>query len=95
MRNNALTDQSVISLAEGQLASKLNDEVVILNLNSGVYFGLNEVGVRVWDLAQQGSSFGVIRETILNEFQVEPAQCSQDLTDLLASMESEGLLRIE
>ena len=95
MDSSSFADSAVISVTEGQLASKLNDEVVILNLHSGVYFGLNAVGMRVWEMAQESGSFGQIRDAIVGEFDVEPEQCRRDLVDLLTTMESEGLVRIK
>jgi hypothetical protein len=94
MKSSLLAEDSVISVAEGQLASKLNDEVVILNLTSGIYFGLDQVGARVWELLQQHRRFGELRAAILREFDVEPLRCTQDLSDLIGRMESEGIVRI-
>jgi hypothetical protein len=85
---------SVISAAPDQLSSKLGSEVVILNLNSGVYYGLDPVGTRIWELLQQAQPLAAIRDQIVSEFDVTPEQCEQDLIDLLKQMEQEGLIKV-
>ena len=84
----------VVSAAPDQLSSKLGSEVVILNLNSGVYYGLDPVGARVWELLQQAQPLSAIRDQIVREFDVQPKQCEADLADLLKQMEQEGLIRV-
>jgi hypothetical protein len=85
---------SRIAAAADQLSSKLGDDVVILNLKSGVYYGLDPVGARVWELIQETKSVGAIRDVILSEFDVATEQCESDLNDLLADMQAQGLIRV-
>lgn len=96
MKATSLGSASIVSAAPDHLSSKLGPEVVILNLNSGVYFGLDPVGARVWELIQESNkSLSAIRDQIVGEFEVESDQCEKDLKDLLASMEVEGLIHIK
>lgn len=57
-----LTRMSIISASPDQISSQLGDESVILNVKTGLYFGLNEVGSRVWSITQKSNrnrqSFG-------------------------------------
>jgi hypothetical protein len=94
MKSTLLEEGSVISVVEGQLASKVNNEVVILNLTSGIYFGLDHVGARVWEMLQQPRTFAALCAAIVREFDVEADRCAQDLSDLMGRMESEGIVRI-
>jgi len=48
--------------------SRLGEETVILHLESGVYFGLDAVGTRIWELLQIGASPEGICETLRQEF---------------------------
>jgi hypothetical protein len=80
--------------AKGQLSCDLAGEAVILDLNSGVYFGLNEVGARVWNLVQEPRSVREIRETILREYDVEPGRWEVDLQALLRELAEAGLVEV-
>lgn len=58
-----------------QVSSVLAGEAVILDLKSGVYYGLNDVGARIWNLLQEPRKVDEIRDTLLAEYSVEPEQC--------------------
>lgn len=75
-------------------SSNLADEVVILNTNNGTYYGLDAVGALVWKLIQQPRQVSEIRDAILEEYEVEPERCEQDLLDLLQKLTDEGLIEI-
>jgi hypothetical protein len=86
--------QSVVTIATDLVSSGLADEVVILNLRSGVYHGLEAVGARVWEMIQAPVAVDAVRDALLSEYDVEPARCEQDLLALIEDLKSHGLLEI-
>ena len=68
-----LPPQTIIVAVADQASVDLDDEAAILNLKTGVYFGLNEVAARIWRLIQTPHTVGEIRAAVLDEFDVEPA----------------------
>lgn len=89
---NKFRDDTVLSTAPEQLNSRLGEEMAILDLRSGVYFGLNPVAARVWELVHQGKTIGAIRTALLNEFDVEADVLERDLHELFEAMQTQGLL---
>lgn len=89
-----LTDQSRVVVVKDQVSCDLAGEVAILNLANGVYYGLNPVGARVWNLIQEPKTFKQVRDTLLTEFEVEAAQLDVDLRDLLTELAGQGLVEI-
>lgn len=89
-----LSSTVIISTAPDQIASELGGEAVILNLASGMYYGLNEVGARVWELIQQPCTFGSILHSLLEEYDVQPDICEQDLTKILMDMKEACLIEV-
>ncbi|MCU0527692.1 MAG: PqqD family peptide modification chaperone [Elainella sp. Prado103] len=86
-------EQLSISVAPEQISSDLAGEAVILQLKSGIYYGLNEVGARLWELVQQPQTVADLRDTILSEYEVDAATCLQDIRMILqALMEAELIL---
>ena len=70
----------------------LAGEAVILNLTTGTYFGLNEIGTQIWHLlAEHGSTEEVI-ETILAEYEVDDTRFRHDLDELLHALMDKGLI---
>jgi hypothetical protein len=89
-----LTLDSRVEPAEELLSSELDGEAVILDLTSGVYFGLNGVGARVWELLGEARDLRAVRDTLIDEFEVEPGRCEADLIELVGRMVSGGLVRV-
>ena len=76
------------------LYSQIDAEAVILDINSGTYYGLNEVSNRVWQLLQVPTSEDRLLELLLEEYEVTPEKASADLQDLLQDLSSNGLVEV-
>jgi hypothetical protein len=90
-----ILESSIIVANEEQISSDLGGETVILNLKTGVYHGLNEVGARIWNLIEQPSSVSDIKQTLLQEYEVEAQQCDRDLKALLEDLLAAGLIDVK
>jgi hypothetical protein len=91
----SISSSSVIVVAQDQVACELAGEAVILNLRNGIYFGLDPVGARIWELIQTPLSVAEIRDALLAEYEVEATRCEQDLIALLEDMVQHDLIEIE
>lgn len=89
-----ILSSAIISPAPDQIASELAGEAVILNLASGTYYGLNEVGARIWDMIQQPCPCNKILHVLLAEYDVQPDVCAQDLTKILMEMKDACLIEV-
>lgn len=90
-----ISEGSLVSAIKDQVSCEVSGEAVILKVDTGVYYGLNSVGTRVWNLVQQPTAFKEILRVLLDEFDVEPAQCSRDLIELLKEMATVGLINVD
>jgi hypothetical protein len=86
---------TTIKFSEDALFQMVNGEVVILDLAKELYFGLNEVGSRIWMLLQDGKSLEEAREMLLAEYDVEPSRLESDIEDLLKELSENGLATVE
>jgi hypothetical protein len=89
-----LTPSAVVVAADDQISCNLDGEAAILNLSSGTYYGLNEVGAIVWDLISSPRRVAEIRDTLLECYDVELAQCERDLNALLRDLASHRLIKV-
>jgi Coenzyme PQQ synthesis protein D (PqqD) len=87
-----LSGESTVVVSQDQVSCELGGEAAILNLKAGVYYGLNEVGARIWKLIHEPKRVSEIRDTILEEYQVEPEQCEVDVMVLLQALLDNGLI---
>jgi hypothetical protein len=90
----ALSPATRLAVVKDQVSCEIDREAVILHLKSGVYYGLNEVGARVWALLQQPTSLAEIEATISSEFEVSSEQCAADVRALLGQFHSAGLIEV-
>lgn len=88
---NPLSNPSV-TVSEDQVSCDLAGEIAILNLKNGVYYGLDDVGARIWHLLQQPTHIDEIVRVILQEYDVEESRVRADLAGLLATLRKEGLI---
>jgi hypothetical protein len=87
-------ESSIVVAVKDQISSDLVDEAVVLHLKSGIYFGLNDVGARVWSLIQQPKSVADLREALLAEYEVAPDVCDRDLMQLLQDLKAADLIEV-
>ena len=90
-----ISDRSTIVVTKEQVSCDLSGEAAILNLKSGVYFGLNTVGARIWKLIQEPKTVKEIRDAILKEYDVEPDRCEADLLALLQELLEKKLIEVK
>ncbi|MGJ5673904.1 MAG: PqqD family peptide modification chaperone [Nostochopsis sp.] len=90
-----ISENSIIVASIEQISSDLGGEAVILNLKSGMYHGLNEVGARIWNLIQTPKTVKDIKGVILVEYEVEAEQCDRDLLALLEEFLAAELINIQ
>ena len=89
-----LAATSVVAAATDQISCDLAGEEVILDLKSGVYYGLDVVGARIWRLVQQPRSLSDITDAVMSEFEVGYDECKADLLEFLTTMIGHGLVEI-
>lgn len=77
------------------LISNLQDESVILNLNSERYFGLDNVGTRMLSVLSASNSIETAYQRLLAEYDVDPQALRQDLSSLIENLLQQGLVAIE
>jgi hypothetical protein len=77
-----------------QLHSEIGSEAVILDLKSGVYYGLNETGNQIWQWLQQPKTESEIIDLVLAEYDVTPEQGASDVKALLQEMSEAGIIEI-
>src|SRR3984893_1629595 len=70
----------------------LDKEAVLLNIETERYFGLDETGARIWQLATTAASVDAAYQALLNEYDVDAEQLRAHLSDLLEKLVDNGLL---
>jgi hypothetical protein len=90
----ALTPDFIVRTARDAVSCELNGETTILNVRSGDYYGLDEVGASVWKMISQPHTVAEIIKAITLEYDVDAVRCEGDLIDLLGKLATHGLVEI-
>ncbi|MGD1806006.1 PqqD family peptide modification chaperone [Dapis sp. BLCC M126] len=89
-----ITKNCVVVAAKDNTSEELDKETVVLNLKSGVYYGLNKVGTTIWSHIQEPKAVNEIRDAILTKYKIDSEQCESDILTLLQELETEGLIEV-
>lgn len=73
----------------------LGDEAVLLNLATGTYFGLDDVGTRMWQLMSEHGSTDKVIEALMDEYEVDEALLQSDLNKLIKNLVDNGLVNTD
>lgn len=76
------------------LVRLLDQESVLLNLETEQYFGLDETGTRMWQLVTTSPNIDAAYEALLAEYEVPPEMLRENLTELLGHLIDHGLLQV-
>ena len=74
------------------IGASIDDELVMMSVEKGQYYGLGGVAPRVWELLQMPHTFDQLVDRFLDEFEVERPLCEKDMAGFLEQMEEFGLI---
>jgi hypothetical protein len=89
-----VTEQSTVVVASGLTAADLGGEAVVLDPNTGRYYGLNELGARIFELASEPRPVEWITRALLQEYEVEAEKLKADLLSFLHEMQQRHLIEV-
>src|SRR4051794_12041404 len=77
---------------DGVAFAQLDDETVLLNTNTGVYFGVASVGTRIWTLLAEGLTDDQIRMSLLDEYDASVDTVAAELAWFMSELEDRDLV---
>lgn len=93
MSDSLSLDSSVVA-AQDTVYRQLEGEAIVLDLNRGVYFGLNVVGSRIWELLQAAITVRAVCDRLEHEFAVERPALERDVVGLVRRLLDKGLVEL-
>ncbi|PKP91872.1 MAG: PqqD family protein [Alphaproteobacteria bacterium HGW-Alphaproteobacteria-16] len=82
----------VIGQSRDWISSDLGDELMMMNIDRGIYVGLNPMGARIWRLIETPHSTDDICATLIDRFEVDPAACRAEVDAFIDKMVARGLV---
>ena len=76
------------------MVADLDGEMVLLDTQSGAYFGLNPVGSRIWELASEPQMIKDIISMLMSEYSVSEEQLTEDVLNFVNSLFKRALIHV-
>jgi hypothetical protein len=89
-----LSAETRVKPASHVVTRVVDDTLALLDVNSGAYFSVNEVGVLFMEMLEAGATFGEIAERVASEYEVTEEEALQDLIELAEDLIREGLIEV-
>jgi hypothetical protein len=86
-------DKMVRRIGE-MIETEVDGELVALHIDNGTCYGFNGTATRIWAMIEQPKRFSELKEELLREFEVDPATCEAQLSELLDELAADGLVEI-
>jgi hypothetical protein len=90
-----ISKDSTVMVMDNVVSCDLDGEAAILNMDDGVYYGLDPIGAKIWNFIQKPILIDDVVELILNEYDVEPEHCREDILELIVELMNNGLVEIK
>lgn len=90
-----ITLQTKIQRNPKMVASKIDNEIVMMSIENGEYYGLDEVGSRIWELIAKPIVVEELIIALLDEFEVERQDCEKETFEFLEELNSKNLLTMD
>ena len=93
--DGAISDDSRLIVPDHVLSRRVGDETVLLNLDNEQYYGLDGVGARFWEIAEDGTTFKQAVDVLQAEYAVERDVLVTDLNVIVLDLRMNGLLSVD
>ncbi|HKO01421.1 MAG TPA: PqqD family protein, partial [Thermoanaerobaculia bacterium] len=83
---------NIVRIADGIVFKQVGDEMVLLDFERGIYFGLDPIGARIWQLITEEKSVAAIVDALADEYDVARDELERDVAELLDDLAARGLI---
>lgn len=90
--DSAISFSDRVAAPESVLMREMSGEAVLLNLDNESYYGLDDVGTRMWNVLTTSPSIQDAYAALLTEYDVEPERLEADLRELIGQLVEQGLV---
>jgi hypothetical protein len=87
-----LSGSTIVTVNKDYVYCNVEDEMVLLGMEDGIYYGLNPVGAFIWEQIKEPKTIDAVKDAILAEYDVEKGECENDLMILLQELAEKGLV---
>lgn len=95
VKQPAINEAISVVQASDVVAAEMDGETLMMRIKSGMYYGLDDVGSKIWELIAETRQVSHVIDSLIKEYDVVRAQCQVDTLDLLNQLYEEGLIKLD
>ena len=95
MSNKPLAKTSLITRGNGLVSSNIYGDIVLMNIETGTYYDLDEVGSLIWEILEKPLSVSDIIAHVLLNYEIDQATCETEVMHFLQNLNDYELLEIK
>ncbi len=84
-----------VTISPDVLLQELNGEAVLLDLKTERYYGLDDIGTRMWQLLDSNGQVEAACARLLQEYEVDETTLKDDLAELIDKLAEAGLISVQ
>jgi len=92
---NPSLDKLILLRKSDKLSTEVDDETVILDMDSGNYTGLNSVGTLIWKLLENAITFSELTQRLTDEYDIDKEICYAEILPFLNNLLNQKLISIK
>ncbi len=89
-----LNDSDILLRSEEHVSCDLHGETIVMSIKKSMYYSMNKIGGVMWEMLSQPLTFSQLTQTLLKRFNVNEAQCKNDISEFLNGLHEQGLLHV-
>ena len=91
-KQSFMDDGQMLQRQPDMVFSHIDDEVVMMSIETGEYYGLNPVASRIWELLEKPHTFRRLVDLLMQEFDIDEPACQKDVTNFLNQLMDKKLV---
>lgn len=89
------TIESTIERSKEVIASEVENELVMMSLENGKYYGIDSIGGDIWKMVEAPLKVSEICERLMKEYKVDASICENDVLEFIEQLKEQGLIEIK
>jgi len=85
---------STICRSENSLAAEIDNELVLMSVENGNYYGLDSIGTDIWQRLEAPQQVSTLCEALSKEYEADNDTIQRDVLELLKKLSAENLINI-
>jgi imidazolonepropionase-like amidohydrolase len=90
--SKSISEETLIRRTASVLTAEIDKQIVMMDIESGRYLGLDDIGSVIWQRLETPRTFGDLVDSLVEDYDAERAVIAQDVRELLKEMATQGIV---